>query len=300
MKEALLWHKENNKIRCDLCGRGCLIPEGQTGFCLVRKNIKGKLFSLNYGKLIATGVDPIEKKPLFHFLPGSYAFSISAAGCNFTCVYCFLPNQRVIINGIPTKFEDIYKNPSNEVRWQNGYVKFPRDMFTLTHKGELTRVKKIYKHLVNEEVVKIKPYYFPAIHSTLSHRFLVFDKKKREIIEIPASKLNRKLHMLLIPKKIKTQKSDKEVLDLAKLLKVNECYYSGIRKFDRKKVEKMLSLRDGGLTSKEIGEIFNTNPAYVRNLFVKYKRGKIREKIPIRLLFNESKVWFPNEKKEKI
>ncbi len=88
MKEALLWKKENNKVRCNLCARRCLIPEGKTGFCLVRKNINGKLFSLNYGKLVAADVDPIEKKPLFHFLPGSYAFSIAAAGCNYCCSYC--------------------------------------------------------------------------------------------------------------------------------------------------------------------------------------------------------------------
>ena len=88
MKEAMLWSKENGNIRCNLCARRCLIQDGKTGFCLVRKNIKGKLYSLNYGKLISVSVDPIEKKPLFHFLPGSMALSIAAAGCNFACKFC--------------------------------------------------------------------------------------------------------------------------------------------------------------------------------------------------------------------
>jgi pyruvate formate lyase activating enzyme len=88
MKEALLWHKEGKNVRCDLCGRRCIIPENKTGVCLVRKNIDGKLYSLNYGKLIAVHVDPIEKKPLFHFYPGSKALSIASASCNFLCKFC--------------------------------------------------------------------------------------------------------------------------------------------------------------------------------------------------------------------
>jgi pyruvate formate lyase activating enzyme len=88
MKEALLWHKEGENIRCDLCGRRCSIPENGKGVCLVRKNVKGKLFSLNYGRLVAANIDPIEKKPLFHFYPGSKALSIASASCNFLCKYC--------------------------------------------------------------------------------------------------------------------------------------------------------------------------------------------------------------------
>lgn len=88
MKKAMLWHKENCNVRCDLCARRCIIANGAKGVCLVRKNVEGTLYSLNYGKLISISVDPIEKKPLFHFLPGEKAFSIASAGCNFACVYC--------------------------------------------------------------------------------------------------------------------------------------------------------------------------------------------------------------------
>lgn len=89
MKEALLWERlDGKRVRCNLCARRCILKKGQTGFCLVRKNVNGTLYSLNYGKLIAANVDPIEKKPLFHFLPGAFAFSISSAGCNFRCAFC--------------------------------------------------------------------------------------------------------------------------------------------------------------------------------------------------------------------
>lgn len=88
MQKAMLWHKERKGVRCDLCARKCLIPKGQRGFCHVRLNKDGELFALNYGKLIAVNVDPIEKKPLFHFYPGSNALSIASAGCNFACAFC--------------------------------------------------------------------------------------------------------------------------------------------------------------------------------------------------------------------
>lgn len=89
MKEALFYGKlEGKKLKCGLCARGCIISEGKTGFCNVRKNIDGKLFSLVYGKLCSVAVDPIEKKPLYHFLPGSTALSIATVGCNLRCRFC--------------------------------------------------------------------------------------------------------------------------------------------------------------------------------------------------------------------
>lgn len=88
LKEAVLWEKTDSKTRCLLCGWKCLISEGTVGHCKVRKNVGGRLYTLNYDKLCAANSDPIEKKPLFHFQPGSRSFSIAAPGCNFQCVFC--------------------------------------------------------------------------------------------------------------------------------------------------------------------------------------------------------------------
>ncbi len=84
----MLWHKEGKKIRCELCARRCLIPEGEAGFCRVRVNKKGVLYSKNYGKIVSMDIDPIEKKPLFHFFPGSQTLSLASVGCNFRCQFC--------------------------------------------------------------------------------------------------------------------------------------------------------------------------------------------------------------------
>jgi len=89
MKEAMLYEKlEGKRVRCFLCSHHCHISEGKRGICAVRENINGVLFSLVYGKIIASHVDPIEKKPLFHFLPASYSFSIATVGCNLRCQHC--------------------------------------------------------------------------------------------------------------------------------------------------------------------------------------------------------------------
>jgi pyruvate formate lyase activating enzyme len=89
MKEAQLYLcQENLGVHCQLCAHNCRIPEGKFGFCGVRQNISGILYTHNYAKLVAANVDPVEKKPLYHFLPGTSTFSIASAGCNFRCGFC--------------------------------------------------------------------------------------------------------------------------------------------------------------------------------------------------------------------
>lgn len=89
MREAMLYQKlDNGGVQCDLCAHRCKIKPGKRGICAVRENQDGTLFTLVYGKSISAAVDPIEKKPLYHYLPGTNAFSIATVGCNFRCDFC--------------------------------------------------------------------------------------------------------------------------------------------------------------------------------------------------------------------
>ncbi len=89
MKQAMFQEqREAKKVQCSLCSHRCLILPGKRGICAVRENRDGILYTLVYDKVIAGHIDPIEKKPLFHFLPGSLSFSIATAGCNFHCMHC--------------------------------------------------------------------------------------------------------------------------------------------------------------------------------------------------------------------
>ena len=89
LHEGRWWEPEaGNRVHCFLCPRHCHIHEGQSGFCFIRVNRGGKLYSLGYGSPAALQIDPIEKKPLNHFLPGTRVFSMGTAGCNMGCFFC--------------------------------------------------------------------------------------------------------------------------------------------------------------------------------------------------------------------
>ena len=104
LKRSFFFKEEKEKkVKCTLCNHFCIISENKFGVCGVRKNIGGELFSLVYGKLIALHIDPIEKKPLFHFLPSSKSLSIATVGCNFRCDFC----QNYEISQYPHLFKKI-------------------------------------------------------------------------------------------------------------------------------------------------------------------------------------------------
>ena len=88
-RDARFWKAiGDKKIQCSLCPHGCKIDDGKLGICRVRKNENGKLYTLIYGSCSSMAADPIEKKPLYHFYPGTNAFSLGTVGCNFKCMHC--------------------------------------------------------------------------------------------------------------------------------------------------------------------------------------------------------------------
>ncbi len=89
MKEALFYEKIGDKrVKCNLCRHHCIIDDSKRGICRVRENHAGTLYSLVYRKLISENIDPVEKKPLYHFYPGTSSFSVATMGCNFKCLHC--------------------------------------------------------------------------------------------------------------------------------------------------------------------------------------------------------------------
>lgn len=113
LHEAKFWEKSDSKIQCRLCPSECLLSEGETGRCRVRINKSGKLYTLVYGKAVAKNVDPIEKKPVFHLLPGSTAYSIATAGCNLRCKFC---QNWQISQSAPNDFNVDYFPPEDVVK----------------------------------------------------------------------------------------------------------------------------------------------------------------------------------------
>jgi pyruvate formate lyase activating enzyme len=114
LKEALFYNKLDNKVvQCQLCPRRCIISPARRGFCGVRENRDGVLYTLVFAKPVAIHIDPIEKKPLFHFLPGTTAYSIATAGCNLRCKFC----QNWEISQVrPEEIRYFYLEPQELVR----------------------------------------------------------------------------------------------------------------------------------------------------------------------------------------
>lgn len=104
--ESILYDKlDNGNVQCNVCNHRCKIAENKLGFCLTRKNLNEKLYSCNYASISSQAIDPIEKKPLYHFLPGSLAYSIGGFGCNMRCLNC----QNYIISQNSNEYNEAIK-----------------------------------------------------------------------------------------------------------------------------------------------------------------------------------------------
>jgi len=114
LKEALFYKKLDNKfVQCRLCPRQCTIPNNYRGYCGIRENRDGILYTLSYAKPVSLHIDPIEKKPLFHFLPSTTAFSIATAGCNLKCKFC---QNWEVSQKRPEEVDYIYLEPQDLVK----------------------------------------------------------------------------------------------------------------------------------------------------------------------------------------
>ncbi len=173
MKEALFWErKEDQKVHCSLCRFRCLIAEGQRGICGVRENQAGVLYTLVYGRSIAESVDPIEKKPLFHYYPGSLSFSVATAGCNFRCLHCqnyqiaHLPRTSRTIAGHDLPPEEIVRKAVDAGCRSISYTyteptifyEYALDTAVLAKKQGLGNVFVTNGYITEEALTRIAPY----------------------------------------------------------------------------------------------------------------------------------------------
>ena len=168
LREAMLYEQlPNNEVLCNLCARRCTLRDGGLGFCLVRKNEKGKLYSLVYGKACSACVDPITKKPLSHFHPGSLVMSIATVGCNFRCRFC---DNWVISQEKDIKGQDFTPKQVVEAAKENGcqgisytyteptvFFEYAYDTGTLAHKQGVFNTFVTNGYMTPEAIQTIAP-----------------------------------------------------------------------------------------------------------------------------------------------
>ena len=172
-KEAMFYKNTKDKnVQCFLCAHRCSMQDGKYGLCGVRKNINGILYSEVYGKVIAKNIDPIEKKPLYHFLPGTSAYSISTVGCNFKCGFC----QNWQISQVSAKKSDIpgqYIEPERIVQEAKEagcksiaytyteptiFFEYAYDISKIAKENSIYNIFVTNGYMTKDALIKIKPY----------------------------------------------------------------------------------------------------------------------------------------------
>ncbi|MDR0911583.1 MAG: radical SAM protein [Methanobrevibacter sp.] len=170
---------DNSLVQCKTCSRECIVKENSYGFCYRRKNINGKLYYINYNNFSAQSIDPIEKKPLYHFLPNSLSYSIGGYGCNMSCLNCQnhsisqIKNEYNIINNDSINNDSINNNTINNNNSINNFMNIKNTMNDETNieNENNTYVKlesignKIVKNAINNNCKSISfTYNEPTIH----------------------------------------------------------------------------------------------------------------------------------------
>lgn len=172
--EACLYESlKENKVKCNLCSHRCVIKDGKRGKCGVRENRAGVLETLVYGRVIARHIDPIEKKPLFHFMPGTPSYSIATVGCNFKCMFCqnadiaqMPSDHKGMIMGDYCKPEEIVqaaeegncKSIAYTYTEPTVYFEFAFDIAKLAHEKGIKNVFVTNGYMTSEALHMISPF----------------------------------------------------------------------------------------------------------------------------------------------
>ncbi len=220
-KEAVLYRKlPENKVECVACARLCKIPDGSHGFCFVRRNKGGKLYLMNYGTLAALQIDPIEKKPFNHFMPGTYIFGVGTSSCNWGCQFCQNHNisKEREIDGKDLMPEQVVQmaldNDTKGIAYTYNepaiFIEYALDTAKLAHKKGLFNVFVTNGYLTKEAVQAMKGHIDAAVVNYKGNGEQKFANKyemvvsnepiKAALLELKKAGIHVELTDLIIPR----------------------------------------------------------------------------------------------------
>ena len=191
---------ENQRVRCVACGHRCLIPPGHEGICRVRFNDAGTL-RVPFGYVGALQLDPVEKKPFFHALPGATALSFGMLGCDYHCGYCFPGDTVVFTDQGPTTLAELHASCERRESRPDADLAYPGDRQVAAASGKLRRVRGVVKHPYRGDLVRLEPLYLPPLRCTPDHRVYATCAPDRPPVPIPARDLTAG-HYLAIPRRV--------------------------------------------------------------------------------------------------
>jgi pyruvate formate lyase activating enzyme len=290
------WHKlEDSRVQCDVCPRACKMHEGQRGLCFVRGVEGGEVRLYTYGRSSGFCIDPIEKKPLNHFLPGTSVLSFGTAGCNLACKFCFHPDTLVATTGGMRRIAELFEECRERIADDHGRIGFPDSLHVWTRTGRQARVAKVFEHPHSGSLLSLKASCCPPILLTANHKVFAAHRSRPEVIErIEAGKLTPD-HYLVVPKR---QAAAGDVrIDAAAVLASVECNAHAVRNRRFPFTDLTAALQSTG-TFAELGAALGYHPAYVRTLRSRLARGILTSVSPrpIELHSHASRVKFSRER----
>jgi pyruvate formate lyase activating enzyme len=265
------WHKlDDGRVQCDLCPRECRLHEGQRGACFVRARVNDGIVLTTYGRSSGFCVDPVEKKPLNHFHPGSAVLSFGTAGCNLACKFCLGPETWIATDEGMRRIGELFESCPESVPLGDGRVGFPEEVDVWTRHGRRARVTKVFARPYDGELVSLRAACCPTIRATPNHGiFAAHRSDLSSVRKIPAGELTSD-HYLVVPKR---QPGVAQVTICARdwLSRLDASpHASRPRRVEPAQLVPRLRM-DG--TSGTIGAALGYHPAYVRTLRGQLARG---------------------------
>lgn len=281
----------DNTIECYACGHRCKIREGKRGICQVRFNEGGEL-RVPWGYVAALQSDPIEKKPFFHAMPGTNALTFGMLGCDFHCGYCFTGDTMVVTNRGPISLQEAFELGDTVLTRHDADISFP-ELQAITSSGGLRKVKGVFRHPYDGEMITIKPYYLPSTRCTPDHRvYATTDiSQMPELIQARCLTPN---HYLAVPRSYSF--SSPQVINAQELLGSHAITYQTPWKMSADEMQQVMDLSAQGKTSGEIGEVFGKSGSYIRHLRSKIRNERVTKTKSSYPFLENGYIRFPNER----
>jgi pyruvate formate lyase activating enzyme len=271
------WHRlDDGRVQCDVCPRGCKLHEGQRGLCFVRACENGEIVLTTYGRSSGFCVDPVEKKPLNHFHPGSAVLSFGTAGCNLACKFCFHPDTRIATTAGLKRIADLFESCPEKCSVHDGQIGFPAFLNVWTRLATKARVAKVFSHPYSGDLVSIKASCAPPIRLTPDHKVFAASRANPQDVRLVEAGTLASGDYLVIPKR--RAGGGTVCIDVAEVLRGVERGKHSAR-LRRMPLEQLTAALATG-TSKQIGAAFGYHPAYVRTLRSRHARGLLTAEQP--------------------
>lgn len=284
---------DDGSVRCFACAHRCLIRPGRRGICQVRFNREGVLY-VPHGYAAGVQVDPIEKKPFNHVMPGSDALTFGMLGCDMHCSYCFTGDTVVITDKGPMSLSEVFTSAESMQIRTDGAIAYHKDLSVVSGSGRKQRIVAAFKHPYRGLMTVIRPYYLPSTQCTPDHRIYATDNPEEPPRLVEARYLTE-FHYIAIPRKYAFTAANS--IDVVDLLGEYEVRYRVPYKYSHDDYNYIVSASEQGQTSREIASKFGTSASNLRHI---RRRSRARSADDVRSgkpIIENGTIRFPNERR---